>query len=54
MEFQEIYCHNCHKTLGKYNVKFYSETQIAEIIQTIHADHIKIGHHVEIRRKKSK
>jgi hypothetical protein len=54
MEFREIFCHNCNKTLGKYNVKFYSEGHIAEIIQTIHADHIKIGHHVEIHMKKSK
>jgi hypothetical protein len=52
MEFREIYCDNCKKSLGKYNTKYYSERQVAEIIRVINASHSRSGHHIKILRKK--
>jgi len=53
VEFREIYCDNCKKVLGRYNVKYYSEDMIAELIQTIHVIHTRGGHHIKIHKKKS-
>jgi hypothetical protein len=53
MEFREIYCDDCKKSLGIYNIKYYSERYVAEIIRTIHADHSRAGHHVKIHKIKS-
>jgi hypothetical protein len=52
MEFREIYCNNCKKVLGSYNVKYYSEAKIAELIKDNHVLHIRQGHHLDIRRIK--
>jgi len=52
VEFREIYCNDCKKTLARYNVKYYSEDMIAELIQTIHVVHTRGGHHVKIHKKK--
>ena len=54
MEFREIYCNNCKKVLGKYNVKFYSQDKIAEIIKSNHTSHMREGHQIAIRLVKSK
>ena len=53
MEFSEIYCKDCKKVLARYNVKYYSEDMIAELIQTIHVIHTRAGHHIKIYKKKS-
>ena len=53
MEFREIYCNDCKKILGKYNIKYYTEDMIAELIQTIHVVHTRAGHHIKIYKKKS-
>ena len=53
MEFREIYCGNCKKSLGKYNIQYYSERNVAEIIRIIHASHSRAGHHIKIIKKKS-
>ena len=53
MEFSEIYCMDCKKVLARYNVKYYSEDMIAELIQTIHVIHTRAGHHIKIHKKKS-
>ena len=50
MDFKEIYCHNCRKTLGRYNEKYFSDMKIAEIIKSNHASHIHEGHQVVVRR----
>ncbi len=50
MEFREIYCSNCKKILGRYNIKFYSEDKIGEILNTYHISHIRSGHQVTIRK----
>ena len=50
MEFNEIYCNYCKKSLGKYNVKFYSDEKIAEVINNSHSSHVKSGHHIIIKK----
>ncbi len=50
MEFREIYCSNCKKILGRYNIKFYSDDKIKEIANTHHISHIRSGHQVRIRK----
>jgi hypothetical protein len=50
MEFREIYCSNCKKILGRYNIKFYSDDKIGEIVNTHHTSHIRSGHQVTIRK----
>jgi hypothetical protein len=50
MEFREVYCLNCKKVLGRYNIKFYDEDKIGELINTTHSTHTRNGHHVNIRK----
>ena len=50
MEFKEVYCINCKKILGRYNIKFYNEDKINELLKTTHSSHIKNGHEVNIRK----
>jgi len=54
LEFREIYCINCKRVLGKYNVKYYSELKIAELIKNNHVSHVREGHHLDIRKIKKK
>ena len=50
MEFREIYCTNCKKVLGRYNIKFYDDTKIEEALKTTHVIHVRNGHRVNIRK----
>ncbi len=50
MEFREVYCLNCKKVLGRYNIKFYAEDKIDEILNTTHSTHVRNGHQVNIRK----
>ena len=50
MEFNEIYCLNCKKILGRYNIKFYNDDKIGELLKTTHSMHIRNGHEVNIRK----
>ena len=50
MEFNEVFCSSCKKILGRYNVKFYSEDKIYEMMKTSHAEHVRAGHQVIIRK----
>ena len=50
MEFREIYCTNCKKVLGRYNIKFYDETKIEEVLKTTHVTHVRNGHEINIRK----
>jgi len=52
VEFREIYCYDCKKMLARYNIKYYSEDMIAELIQTVHVVHTRGGHHIKIHKKK--
>ena len=50
MEFREVYCTNCKKVLGRYNIKFYNEDKIGELLKTTHANHVRSGHQINIRK----
>ena len=50
MEFREIYCKNCKKVLGRYNIKFYNDEKIKDLVNTAHTAHIRNGHHIDIRK----
>ena len=50
MEFNEVYCSNCKKVLGRYNTKFYNEDKIGELINTTYSTHVRNGHQVSIRK----
>ncbi|HXG14401.1 MAG TPA: hypothetical protein VNK25_04650 [Candidatus Nitrosotenuis sp.] len=50
MEFKEVYCNNCKKTLGRYNVRYFSDAKIAELIKSTHAAHYRNGHELDIRK----
>jgi len=50
MEFREVYCTNCKKVLGRYNIKFYDDGKIEELLKTTHVTHIRNGHEVNIRK----
>ena len=50
MEFKEVYCVNCKKVLGRYNIKFYNDVKIGEILKTTHVTHVRNGHEVNIRK----
>jgi hypothetical protein len=50
MEFREVYCSNCKKVIGRYNIKFYNDDKIEELLNTTHSAHIRNGHQVAIRK----
>jgi hypothetical protein len=50
MEFKEVYCSNCKKVLGRFNVKFFNEDKVAELVNTTHSTHIRNGHEISIRK----
>ena len=50
MEFREIYCSNCKKVLGRYNVKFYDDDKIGELLNMHHISHIRSGHQVIVKK----
>jgi len=52
MEIREIYCNNCKKILGRYNVKYYSDDKIGELIKSSHELHVREGHVIDIRKIK--
>ena len=49
-EYREIYCNDCRKVLGIYNMKYYSDDKIGEVIRSGHAQHVKKGHEIELRK----
>jgi len=38
--------------LARYNVKYYTDDMIAELIQTVHVVHTRVGHQIKIHKKK--
>ncbi len=50
MEFKEVYCSNCKKVIGRYNIKFYNDDKIEELLNTTHSTHIRSGHQIAIRK----
>ena len=53
MEYREIYCIDCKKILGKYNMKYYTDDKIGELIKVSHSLHVKEGHQLDLRRVQS-
>ncbi|KAG2477166.1 MAG: hypothetical protein NPMRTH5_320005 [Nitrosopumilales archaeon] len=53
MEIREIYCNNCKKVLGRYNLKYYSDDKIGDLIKSNHERHVREWHEIEIRRIKT-
>lgn len=47
-EFREIYCANCKKIIGIYNIRFFNEDKIGELLKTNHGFHVKAGHEIKI------
>jgi len=52
MEFREIYCNNCKRVLGRYNIKYFTEDKVGDIIKSSHSLHLREGHQIEIRKIK--
>jgi hypothetical protein len=50
VEFKEIYCFNCKKSLGRYNEKYFTDHKMDEIIKVNHASHVYEGHEIIVRR----
>ncbi|SMH70197.1 conserved protein of unknown function [Candidatus Nitrosotalea okcheonensis] len=50
MEFKEIYCFNCKKSLGRYNEKYFTDQKMSEIIKANHASHVYEGHEIVVKR----
>lgn len=50
MEYREVYCRDCKKVLGVYNIKYYTDDKIWEITQASHTSHIRNGHTLILRR----
>ena len=50
MDFKEIYCFNCKKTLGRYNDKYFSDVKMGEIIKINHSSHVHEGHDIVVRK----
>ena len=48
-EFREIYCANCKKIVGIYNVRFFSDDKIIDLLKASHSFHVKAGHEVKVR-----
>ena len=44
------HCMNCKKMLGRYNIKFYNEDKIGELLKTTHSLHVRSGHQVIIKK----
>lgn len=52
MEYREIYCNNCKKILGRYNIKYYTDDKIGELIKSSHDLHVREGHEIKLRKVK--
>lgn len=49
MVFKEIYCEDCNIVLAKYNVVYFSDSNIAELARLHYPLHVKNGHSLVIR-----
>jgi hypothetical protein len=49
MVFKEIYCEDCNIVLAKYNVVYFSDSNIAELARSHYPLHVKNGHSLVIR-----
>ncbi len=49
MVFKEIYCQDCNVVLAKYNIVYFSDSNIAELARLHYPLHAKNGHSLVIR-----
>jgi hypothetical protein len=47
--FREICCTDCKIVLGRYSAKYFSDSDIAEIMHLHYSSHIKAGHGLSTR-----
>ncbi|HYA84757.1 MAG TPA: hypothetical protein VEH06_15110 [Candidatus Bathyarchaeia archaeon] len=44
LSFKEIHCRDCTMVLARYNVKYFTDSKIAELTRIYYQAHIKAGH----------
>jgi hypothetical protein len=44
VKFKQVYCQDCNVFLAKYNTRYFSDMNIAELMRIHHYSHIKEGH----------
>jgi hypothetical protein len=49
MSFKEIYCRDCGIVLAKFNIRYFSDNAISELVRVQYGFHIKNGHSVSTR-----
>ena len=49
MTFKEVYCHNCGIILARYNTKYFTDSNIDDLVRQHHHYHIKHGHVIVAR-----
>lgn len=47
--FKEIYCADCKIVLARYSTKYFSDSDINELMRLHYSSHIKNGHAMELR-----
>ena len=43
-----MYCITCENIIVRYNIKFYNDDKIAELMKTSHVTHVRNGHQINI------
>jgi len=49
LKFKEIHCHDCNLLLARYNIKYFTDSDIAELVRLHYSTHIKSGHALSTR-----
>jgi hypothetical protein len=47
--FKEIYCSDCKLVLARYSTKYFTDSDIHELMRLHYSSHIKDGHAMETR-----
>lgn len=47
--FRQVYCTDCKLVLAKYSIKYFTETDVNELVHIHFSSHIKEGHAIETR-----
>ncbi|AIF83743.1 hypothetical protein NTE_01682 [Candidatus Nitrososphaera evergladensis SR1] len=48
-KFKEVYCADCKMVLARYSIKYFTDTDINELVHVHYSAHIKEGHAIETR-----
>ena len=49
VSFKEIYCSDCKTVLARYSTKYFTDSDINELVRLHYSAHIKDGHSVATR-----